>query len=231
MLFTHYKIFKAHFGNRAQLCFTDTDSLIYKLECLNHETPIDQEFFDINEDKCPHLNDALEVFRAENPEGASGIFDLSALNISGRSCPNKKLLGTMKDETGFKRITELLTPLPKQYLIETIILPEEEAFVPEAERKDLIVRKGKGIPKKALKDLRAAQYKEVIYGGGTQDVEFNCMRSQRHEVKHMTMTKTGLASDNGKVFQLGPFASRPLGHFRNVNEPEDCDYDEPWKLV
>jgi hypothetical protein len=46
----------------------------------------------------------------------------------------------------------------------------------------------------------------------------------------MTLTKTALASDNDKVFQLGPFASRPLGHFRNVSEPDDCTYDEPWKL-
>ena len=144
--------------------------------------------------------------------------------------PKQEVARHDEDETGFKRITELLTPLPKQYLIDTMILPEEEAFVPEVERKDLVVRKGKGIPKKALKDLMSAQYKKVIYGGGTHDVKFNCMRSQRHEVKHMEVRKTGLASDNGKVFQLGPFASRPLGHFRNAKEPVDCDYDEPWKL-
>jgi hypothetical protein len=50
-----------------------------------------------------------------NPEKANGPFDLSALDIPGKKCPNKKLLGTMKDETGFKRITELIAPLPKQY--------------------------------------------------------------------------------------------------------------------
>ena len=71
----------------------------------------------------------------------------------------------------------------------------------------------------------------VVYSGGVENVTFNCMRSIRHEMKHLTMTKVALASDNSKVFQLGPFASRPLGHWRNAIEPADCEYDEPWKLA
>jgi hypothetical protein len=137
---------KAHFGKRAQLCFTDTDSLIYKFVCLDHQTSVDEEFFNINARKYPHLEYSLHEFRSMNPEKAKGPFDLSALDIPGRKCPNKKLLGTMKDETGFKRITELIAPLPKQYFIDTMVIPEEQAFVTEAECKDLLVRKGKGIP-------------------------------------------------------------------------------------
>ena len=72
---------------------------------------------------------------------------------------------------------------------------------------------------------------DVTYNGSTIDVIFNCMRSQRHEVKHMTLTKTALAADNSKVFQLGPFRSRPLGHYCNATEPHDAEYDEPWMLA
>ena len=55
-------------------------------------------------------------------------------------------------------------------------------------------------------------------------IEFHAMRSSRHHVEHRLIRKRGLTGDNDKVFQLGPSASRPLGHWRNglsENEKDD----------
>ena len=56
-------------------------------------------------------------------------------------------------------------------------------------------------------------------------VEFIAMRSSRHQLEHRMIKKRGLTGDNDKVFQLGPHASRPLGHWRNSlaeNEKDDA---------
>ena len=70
----HYEVIKARYGNKAKLCFTDTDSLCYEIET-------DDLYEDMNDQK--DLYDFSE-YPTDHP-----LYDLK----------NKKVLGKMKDET------------------------------------------------------------------------------------------------------------------------------------
>ena len=82
--------------------------------------------------------------------------------------------------------------------------------------------KAKGIPTRDLKRLQQHQdyVDAVMHPNVDPTVSFRAMRSTRHQMEHRHITKRGLTGDNDKVYQLGPNASRPLGHWRN-SLPED----------
>ena len=84
---------KAKYGNRAQLLFTDTDSLMYEIE-----TP--DVYADIVESR--HLYDL------SNYEASHRIYKPDFSN-------NKAQVGLMKDEVGGSIITEFVGLRPKMY--------------------------------------------------------------------------------------------------------------------
>jgi hypothetical protein len=86
----HYDIIKPQYGDRAKLCFTDTDSFLYSIET-------DDVYRDMAQKR--HLYDTSDYPR-----------DHYLFNEE-----NKKVLGKMKDETSGSPITEFVGLRPKMY--------------------------------------------------------------------------------------------------------------------
>ena len=93
MYWFHYEHIKRKYGNRAQLCFTDTDSLLYEFH------GVDDIYSDMMDD--------------------SHLFDTSDYPTDHRlhSTTNKKVLGKMKDEMAGTAINEFVGLRAKMYSI------------------------------------------------------------------------------------------------------------------
>ena len=92
----HYDYMIPKYGNKAKLCYTDTDSLIYVIE----------------------TEDYYDDIRADVPTK----FDTSTYPVghpSGLPIMNKKVPGLMKDEAKGKNIVRGVFLGPKQYALET----------------------------------------------------------------------------------------------------------------
>ena len=89
----HYNFIKKKYGNKAELLFTDTDSLMYLIQT-------DDFYSDIK-------NDIRKKFdTSDYPENhPSGI----------KAGVNKKVIGKFKDEVGGKQITHFVGLRPKLY--------------------------------------------------------------------------------------------------------------------
>ena len=89
----HYNFIKKKYGNKAELLFTDTDSLM-------HLIPTDDFYSDIKHD----IRKKFDT--SENPENhPSGI----------KTGVNKKVIGKFKDEVGGKQISHFVGLRPKLY--------------------------------------------------------------------------------------------------------------------
>jgi hypothetical protein len=192
MLKLHYNTFKGFYGDRATLVYTDTDSLIYHLKTANY----------------------LDDFEQINALSPKQVFDL---RDTGRVAPNAGQLGLAKDEAGHKKlglrtIAEFVGAQAKMYSLKFV----------DASGKECFYMKAKGIPTNDLKRLhRHNDFLDTVqHPNVDRQVEFRAMRSIHHQMEHRLIKKRGLTGDNDKVFLLGPHASRPLGHWRNLL-PED----------
>ena len=81
----HYKHIKEKYGGRANLLFTDTDSLCYDIQT--------KDFYDDIRDDVPSMYDT-SAYPVGQPAGLPRV--------------NKKVIGFMKDEAGGKQISEFL---------------------------------------------------------------------------------------------------------------------------
>ena len=84
---------------------------------------------------------------------------------------------------------------------------------------------GKGVPTNALKEQFGSSvehYKEAVFTSKVSMAKFRQFRSINHIVMHCDVEKVALSADNDKVFQLSPYKSRPLGHWRNREPEEPC---------
>ena len=89
----HYDYMAPKYGKKLDLCYMDTDSLIYNIE--------------------------MEDFYKDIAEDVPARFDTSGYNPD-RPLPvglNKKVIGLMKDEIGGEIMTEFMTLRPKMYAI------------------------------------------------------------------------------------------------------------------
>ena len=95
MLRLHYDTFKAFYGARAVLAYTDTDSFIYRLQTTNY----------------------LDDFEHINRMAPRQIFDL---RDTGRPAPNAGQLGLAKDEAGTNVIAEFVGAQAKMYALKMV---------------------------------------------------------------------------------------------------------------
>ena len=190
MLFLHYKVLKANYGDNLRLLTTDTDSLIYEI-------------------KCEH--DVLEDFLKQ-----PAYFDLSGSlrrlgdrseDIIRRVKADKGLLGLLKPEEGDNVLVEYVGLCSKMYALRLQTLEGDEETV----------RKGKGVPSSVLKKNAMFQhYKTMASAPFTSTVTFRGMRSKEQQVSVTEQRRKLLSCTNDKVYAVSRSESRPLGHWRNT---------------
>ena len=136
--------------------------------------------------------------------------DLSALSAAARAKAIEVMgqLGKLGDETFPARILEYVGLRSKMYSILTV--------QPNGARKEK--RKIKGVPKKAVTNVRHLEYREVLEEGSERRAAFAQLRSRAHEIAVETVEKKSLSPFNDKVYGLDAHNSRPLGHWRNLEQ-------------
>jgi hypothetical protein len=209
---THYLTIKPQYGPRAKLLMMDTDSFIYQIETKNvvddmvlHNRKSSFTTYDLNttasgaaKSKLFKVLPFVVEFLGE-PLPPAIASDLERMRHKG-------LLGALKYEAGRDRICAFLGLMSKMYLL--VMLSGK------------LERKGKGLPKKALKDKTEQDYEaalptETSMPQRSRNVTFNRIGCKKQRILHFQQTKKGLASFNDKVYQELD-GSRPLGHYRNA---------------
>ena len=109
------------------------------------------------------------------------------------------------DETFSTRILEYVGLRSKMYSILTV--------QPDGARKEK--RKIKGVPKKAVTNVRHLEYRKVLEEGSERRAAFAQLRSRAHEIAVETVEKKSLLPFNDKVHGLDAHNSWPLEHWRN----------------
>jgi len=182
----YYNVLKKIYGEKLSITYTDTDSIHYRIQ-WPRDPAEDMHWWNV---KCLQ-------------ESKPAVFDLSEFDRFKESCrPFAGTVGLFKHEQGDHPMTEAAYTGPKMYAYRC----EEK-----------VTLKGKGVPQAVLeRQYRTVEaYKEAILFNNAAPAEFRSMQSQDHVVQHKVITKSCLTADNDKVFMLSPYASRPLGHFKN----------------
>ena len=92
---------------------------------------------------------------------------------------------------------------------------------------------GKGIPGAVLKEQfgdTIDHYKDALFKNKSSVATYRQFRTFDHVVNHCDVEKAVLSAVNDKTYQVSPYKSRPLGHWRNrlPEAPEDACND--WDL-
>ena len=190
----HYNFIKAKYGDKAQLLFTDTDSLCYHIQTD-----------DIYED--------FDQYR--------DMFDNSDYNKSSKYYfdYNKKVIGKMKDETAGHIITSFVGLKSKMYsyLVELqhdLLNKDKEVIKRKGEINNL--KKAKGITKNVTKrDLEHQHYLSCLTNSTISKNKIKTIRSVCHNVSSYEINKTSLSCYDDKRYILEDgISSYAYGHYR-----------------
>jgi hypothetical protein len=199
----HYGTMKPLFEDKLKLLYTDTDSMYYAIRWPSD--PIDF------------------IAASEAEKGVEDrVFDLSQ-TAAYHNTPLKNKLGCFKYEgAGNKKglpgqdneIVEAVFPTSKSYMKRMALTKGDQS----------LEIKQKGVPGHVVKRCfdSIERYKEAVFTNSRQTVDFNQFRSFDHVVTHCKTSKIALSAENDKVFQVSPYESRPLGHYRNNEAVPDC---------
>ena len=166
---------KTYALGKANLLFTDTDSLVYEIE----------------------TDDIYEDIR--NDPAAAAYFDMSNYPQTSRfySCTNKGIVGKMKDESEGKIITQVAAVRPKMYSYLTLGSADENGnrTLKEAKR-------AKGIQKAAVKDITHAAYVAQILQPKENYVRVRRIEQRRHQLRTIEQDKRGICAYDDKRYLL-----------------------------
>ena len=185
----HYDYVKPKWGDRAELLFTDTDSLCYEIET--------EDFYEDIKD------DVSAWFDTSNYERDHPLF----------SVKNKKRIGFVKDECGGNQIVRFVGLRSKLYSYEVDRLRNNEGkWEYRVEKK-----RCKGIREYVVKKrIRTDDYEECLFSGESQLRTMNVIRSRKHEVGSERINKTALSSDDDKRIILEDgIRTLAIGHYEN----------------
>ena len=170
-----YDYIKSKCGDRAKLCYTDTDSFVIHI--------ITEDFFvDI-------AGDVKRWFDTSNFDKN----DKRPLSIG----ENKKVPALSKDELGGKIITEVIAFTAKTYayLIDGY---DDDDY----EKHKIINKKAKGTKKCVIKrELMFENYKDCLFNGKTIFKKQQRFKSYYHDVYTEKNNKVALSSDDNKRIQ------------------------------
>ena len=175
----HYNYIRKKYGNKAELLFTDTDSLMYLIQT-------DDFYRDIKKDvkKKFDTSDYLE----NHPSGI-------------KTSVNKKVIGKFKDEAAGRQITHFVGLRPKLYTFKVEEKKEGEDKM-KGEKKAKGENKGEIDKAKGVKDcvvkksLSFEDYKKCLFTEDELMKEMNIIRSQNHDIFSMTVNKVALSAND-----------------------------------
>ena len=118
---------------------------------------------------------------------------------------NKKVLGKFKDEMNGHIITEFIGLKPKMYAMKVEKGNEQ--------------KQAKGVPKNIVKqNMDFNLYKKTLEENHVFNVEFNSIRSYRHQLFSISCSKTGLSNYENKRYYENEYLSYPHGHYKIPNQ-------------
>ena len=193
----HHNYIRKKYGNKAELLFTDTDSLMYLIQT-------DDFYHDIRKDikKKFDTSDSLE----NHPSGIkTGV--------------NKKVIGKFKDEAAGRQITHFVGLRPKLYTFKVEEKKEGEEKM-KGEKKAKGENKGEIDKAKGVKDcvikksLSFEDYKNCLFTEDELMKKMNIIRSQNREIFSMTVNKVALSANDDKRLicenKIDTLALRPI---------------------
>ena len=176
----HYNYIRKKYNNKAELLFTDTDSLIYLIQT-------DDFYHDIRKDITKKFD--TSDYYGNHPSGIN-------------TDVNKKVIGKFKDEAAGNQITHFVGLRPKLYTfkVETKYKKDEkDGKVKEINLIEENKRKAKGVKKNVIKKyLSFEDYKKCLFTEDESMKEMNIIRSQNHDVYSMTVNKVALSANDDK---------------------------------
>ena len=173
----HYNYIQEKFA-KANLLFTDTDSLMYKIRTDNFYSDIE--------------NDIEDKFDTSDypPDHKSGI----------KTGINKKVIGMFKDEVAGKQITHFVGLRPKLYSFKL-----EECRCESPSGRGVLggsippVKKCKGIKKNVVKKgINFEDYVKCLFSGEKQMRTMKIIRSENHDIYSKEINKVALSADDNK---------------------------------
>ncbi|XP_046547498.1 uncharacterized protein LOC124257474 [Haliotis rubra] len=175
----HYNFIKPNYGQKAQLCFTDTDSPCYEIE-----TP------DLYADMGRHS----DLFDTSNYAKDHPLF----------SQKNENVLGKFKDELQGKNLLEFLGLRPKMY---SMFYKETETKTVKVEKviivHDIEKKTAKGITETVRdKHLRHALYKQCLFDQKQFRHEVGQIQSKNHQLYTASINKISLSPFDDKRYVL-----------------------------
>ena len=186
----HYDVIKARYGERAQLCFTDTDSLLYLIQ---------------TQDIYADMKDQSQLYDFSDYPKEHDLY----------STANKKVLGKMKDELSGKPICEFVGLRSKMYSIQ-VGCPTSgkggDGWGGE-QRKT-----AKGVKRETIrKCLTHEMFKECLLSGKSFVERMRNIRSYNHKIFSTLQEKVALSAFDDKRYILDDgIHTRAYGHYRNT---------------
>ena len=174
----YYEVLKPRYGDKVELLYTDTDSLIVNIKT-------DDVYADMRE---PTMKQHFDF--SDYPE-AHPNHDKS----------NAKVLGKFKCETNGKPIKKAVFLKAKMYGLKV------------AGEKDKLT--AKGCPKHTIKKYTSFDvFEHTLLHDQVVNINFNTIRSQKHQVKTLNIQKVGLSNFDNKRWYLDNINSLAYGHRR-----------------
>ena len=140
----HYNYIRKKYGNKAELLFTDTDSLMYLIQT-------DDFYRDIKQDIKKKFD--TSDYPENHPSGT-------------KTDVNKKVIGKFKDEVAGNQITHFVGLRPKLYTFKVEMKykkDKKDGKIKEIEAEDDETRKAKGVKKNVIKkSLSFEDYKKCL---------------------------------------------------------------------
>ena len=208
MLDFHYGYIKEMYpGRKSVLGFSDTDSLLYKIETedIYRDMRDNHEHFDLSNYSVNH-----RIFERDiNPCSGAPLVEL----IEELRDTNKKRVGKFKDEAGGELILEFVGLRSKAYSFrqETWDDEKDEWYIAEH-------KKCKGVKRGVVKrKMLFNHYKDVLYTHKSHYESMVSFRSRNHHVQTIEQVKKALSCYDDKRFILADgIASRAHGHTDNI---------------
>ena len=177
----HYNYIRKKYGNKAELLFTDTDSLMYLIQT-------DDFYHDIKKDVKKKFDTSNYV--VNHPSGIkTGV--------------NKKVIGKFKDEAAGRQITHFVGLRPKLYSFKMEEKKEGEEEKKEEkkvkEENKVETDKAKGVKDCVIKkSLTFEDNKKCLFSEEDLMKEMNIIRSENHDIYSMTVNKVALSANDDK---------------------------------